>query len=194
MNQTIENMLARHSCRSYLPDAVDRETIDLLIETGAAAARGFSKHPRKFIVITEPECLSKVNKAVRDAYRMIPITDELPDVMKAAIQRAVENDDAVFLFGAPVFVLISVDKDDLNGEATTALALGNMMVAAQSMGLGSCWLNQISRMAKLPPIQALLSELGVPETDAVYGTLVVGSPRGEIQGAPREVSEVVFFD
>ena len=194
MNQAIENMLARHSCRNYLPDAVDRQTIDLLIETGIAAARGFSKHPRKFVVITDPECLSKVNKAVRDAYRMIPITDDLPDVMKKAIKEAVENDDATFLQGAPVFIIISVDKGDLNGEATTALALGNMMLAAQSLGLGSCWLNQIPRMAKLPPIQALLSEIGIPETDIVFGTLVVGYPQTEVEGPPREASEVVFFD
>ena len=194
MNQTINEVCARRSVRGYTNEAVEKEIIDVVVQTGDSAAHGLAKHPRKFTVITKPETLAKVNAGIRDAFRNVPVTEQTPAVIRQMIQKA-QDDAADYLYAAPVFIIVSTDASDANGESDTALALGNMMIAAQSLGLGSCWMNQIPRLVKAPPVAALLRELGIPESDTVYGTLVLGHPlQGAAQGTRTINPDVSYFE
>ena len=190
MNQTIEYLLERHSVRAYRTDSVEPEKIETILEAGRAAAHGLSRQPRKFITITQPELLRKVSASIRDSFRMMTVTDQMPQVLKQLIARA-ENDDADYIYAAPVFIIVTTHAEDTSGIIDTSLALGNMMIAAQALELGSCWMNQISLLIKMPPIQALLRELGIPEHETVHGTLVVGYPVGDGRGPARQNSEFI---
>lgn len=71
--------------------------------------------------------------------------------------------------------------------ADSALALGNMMLAAHSIGIGSCWLNQVPRLSDYELMRELLTELEIPTDHVVYGSLALGYPDGkERSAAPRK--------
>lgn len=57
-----------------------------------------------------------------------------------------------------------------------AVAIENMMLAAHSLGLGSCWLNQLPGLTQMPQARALMDELGIPENHMIFGTFAVGYP------------------
>jgi nitroreductase len=79
-----------------------------------------------------------------------------------------------FLYNAPTFVIVSHLKNDGNALPDSALAMGNMMVAAHSLGIGSCWVNQLPGMTNMPLIMELLRELDIPENHIVFATAVFG--------------------
>lgn len=55
-----------------------------------------------------------------------------------------------------------------------ACALENIFLAATSLGIGSCWINQIGQNCDDPDVRALLTVLGVPENHKVYGCAALG--------------------
>lgn len=56
----------------------------------------------------------------------------------------------------------------------SALAIGNMMLAVHSLGIGICWLNQLAGLTHMPLIRELLNDLYIPVTHIVYGSVVMG--------------------
>lgn len=78
-------------------------------------------------------------------------------------------------------------KDNGNSMPESALAIGNMMLAAHSLGIGSCWLNQLPGLTHMPLIHELLTDLDIPENHIVYGSVVMGYAAEECRtAAPRK--------
>jgi nitroreductase len=75
----------------------------------------------------------------------------------------------------------------------SALAIGNMMLAAHSLGIGSCWVNQLPGLTHMPLIRELLTELDIPENHVVYGSVVMGYPANDPKPAdPRKDVTRIF--
>ena len=191
MSQTLNDILARRSVRSYTDQSVDEETLRNIVQAGESAAHGLMKS-RRFTVIADAKILKRVNEVIRDAFRAMPIREEMPAVIKGLINKSA-NDDADYIYGAPTFIIASADENDLSGVVDVSLALGNMMIAAESLGLGSCWMNQLPKMNSVPHVRSFLSELQIPEGHAVHGTLVLGYAANRSKGLEPRENEVVFF-
>jgi nitroreductase len=191
MNQTIRDILDRHSIRAYTNAPVPADALDAILEVGAAAAHGLGFRSRRFTVVTNTQALTSINVALRDAFRLMSPNDEMPSVLKNLIEKAAQ-DDADFLYGAPVFILVSVNADSMSGAVDTALSIANMSIAAQSLGLGSCWMNQITMLSQAPSVQNALRELGIPEDEMVHGTLVIGTPAPSARFATRIAGQFVY--
>lgn len=98
-----------------------------------------------------------------------------------------KDESSNFLYHAPTFIIVSNLKDNGNSMPDSALANGNMMLAAHSLGIGSCWLNQLPGLTHMPLIRELLSDLDVPVNHIVYGSVVMGYAAEEPkQAAPRK--------
>lgn len=186
MNAVIDAILTRRSVRSYRPDPVPPADLDTILLAGSYAPNGKGLQNWKFTAIASPERLRQVNEAIRQALLPIPVTPETHPYVASLIEKA-QDESAEFLYGAPALVIVSHLSSDSNAMANSALAIGSMMLAAHSLGLGSCWLNQLPGLAHLPPVLALLSELGIPEEYQVYGSMALGYPAEEPKpAAPRK--------
>lgn len=82
----------------------------------------------------------------------------------------------MFLFHAPVLILAANQKDYCNNMADCACALENMMLMANALDLGSCWVNQLKWLNENPDILTYLQKLGLKEEERIYGGLVIGHP------------------
>ena len=82
----------------------------------------------------------------------------------------------VFCYNAPVLIVVANRKDYGNNIADCACAIENMMVAANALDLGSCWINQLKWLNEEREIVEYLRGLGLKEDERVYGAVIIGYP------------------
>lgn len=186
MYTVLESIITRRSIRSFRSEQLCKEELNAILLAGSYAPNGMGTQSWKFTAIQNPQTMKKVNEAIRQTLLSIPVIAETHPYIVNLIEKA-KDENANFLYNAPTYVIVSNLKDNGNAMADSALAIGNMMLAAHSLGIGSCWLNQLPGLTHMPRIQQLLTELGIPENHIVYGSVVLGYPTDEPKPAePRK--------
>ena len=123
MNEMLKLMHDRRSTRAYRPEPLQEAVIQQILEAGRFAPSGMNKQLNHFYVITDPNYLADLT---------------------ALVSRKMENyRDKDFRYGAPVLVLVTNQKESTTCVQDASCAMENMMLAAFSLGVGSCWINQL---------------------------------------------------
>ena len=186
MNSIIENILTRRSIRTFRETQILEEDLNTILTAGSYAPNGMGTQSWKFTAIQKTSVLAKVNEAIRLTLISIPVVAETHPYVVSLVEKA-KDESSNFLYHAPTFIIVSNLKDNGNSMPDSALAIGNMMLAAHSLGIGSCWLNQLPGLIHMPLIRELLSDLDVPANHIVYGSVVMGYAAEEPkQAAPRK--------
>ncbi len=192
MNPIIENIVTRRSIRSYLDKPIAPEILGEILRAASYAPSAMGMQTRRMTAIQGREGIKKVNDAIREALRSIPITEKTNPYIISLIEKA-QSPDSEFLYGAPAYVIITDEESNLSAMADSTLAAGCLMLAAHAYGIGSCWLNQVPGMTQLPPIKALLRELGLPEEHRAYSSIVLGYAAGELPEAAERKDRVTII-
>ena len=109
----------------------------------------------------------------------------------AAAVMGTQNDP---FYGAPTAVLVLCDKTNPNGVQDASLVLGNLLLAASAIGLGSCWINRAKETFEMPEGKALLTKWGLDaEKYAGVGYCILGYPAagGTHAPTPRKADYVL---
>ncbi len=171
----MESLLRRRSCRSYKPELPEREKLEQIIEAGLYAASGKGMQSAVIVAVTD--------RALRD--RLME--------MNRVIGGWKEGFDP--FYGAPAVLLVLADKSSPNHVYDGSLAMGNMMLAAHALGLGSCWINRAREEFDSEEGKAILRSLGVEGDYEGIGHCVVGYPAGELPAAkPRREGRVFWVE
>lgn len=173
MNYAIENILTRRSIRAFKKEQIPVEDLNVILEAGSYAPNGMGMQSWKFTAIQNEDVIQKINDAIRRTLLSIPVVKETHPYVVSLIEKA-KDEHSDFLYYAPTYIIVTNLKDNGNGMPDSALAIGNMMLAAHSLGIGSCWLNQLPGLTHMPLIRELLTELDIPENHVVYGSVVMG--------------------
>ena len=164
---------SRRSTRVYRDAPVEPEKLDAVVEAGRYAPSGGNCQSAHFIVIRDAAVLDRLAREVEAAFAAM---QEEPGMYKSlvnAIRRA-QKGGYVFHYGAPVLVVLANRKDYGNNVADCACALENMMLMANALDLGSCWINQLRWLNEHPTLLATMRALGLREDERVYGALSLG--------------------
>ncbi len=173
MNEVLKNIQERRSVRKYKADAVPQELLDQVIEAGIFAASGANRQTAIVVEITNKDTIKKFTDSNREIGKWGPEVDPF--------------------YGAPVILLVLGDKASLNHDFDGSLILGNMMLAAHSLGLGSCWINRAREEFEMPEWQEWLKSIGIKGDYAGIGHLSVGYPaEGYPQAHPRKPNRVFY--
>ena len=166
-------ILTRRSVKSYKPDMPKREDINKIIEAGLAAASGRNMQASVVIAVT--------NKDIRDR-----LSHDNAAVMGAS------GDP---FYGAPCVLVVLAEKTAHTYVYDGSLTLGNMMLAAHELSLGSCWIHRAKEVMAQPEWQEWIKSLGLKGEYEGIGNLVVGYPEGGFP-VPKERKEgrVVYAD
>ena len=171
MNQVIEAMLQRRSCRAYEAKQVEEAHLQEILLAGTYAASGMGRQAAKIVVVQDPE------------------TREQLRVMNAAIMGNPGMDP---FYGAPTVVVVLTDGSK-NGIRDGSLVMGNLMNAAASLGVGSCWINRARQVFDSEEGKALLKKWGVPEQYRGVGNCILGYADGEANpAAPRKENRIYW--
>lgn len=172
MNQVIESLLSRRSCRSYKPDMVPEELIAEVAKAGtyAPTSRG----------LQSPIILAVSNKELRDRLSKLN-----------AIY--IGNPDSDPFYGAPVVMVVLVDKKSGCPVCDGSVVIGNMLNAAHALGLGSCWIHRAEQTFESEEGKAILKELGIEGDYLGVGNCILGyADKPVAPAAPRKENYVYY--
>jgi len=168
-------ILTRRSSRNYLPMPVEREKLDKLLAAGRQAPSGGNNQTNHFLVIQNRDVLDKLVGMVEEAFSNMDVDENTYASLKHAIL-ASKKGGYVFCYNAPVLIVVANRRDYSNNMADCACAIENIMVAANALDLGSCWINQLRWLNEEPALVEYLRFLGLREYERVYGAVIVGYP------------------
>ena len=172
---TFENIITRRSTRKYLDKEVSQELLEKIIETGRYAPSGGNSQSNHFLVIQNKQIIDRLVKMVEKAFSKMEITENMYRSLQNSINLS-KKGGYVFCYNAPVLIIVANKKDYGNNQADCALALENMMLEANELDLGSCYINQLKWLNEDQKILSYLQSLGMNEDERVYDSLIVGYP------------------
>lgn len=208
MNPVIDAIKTRRSVRSYKADPVSKDVIETLIEAGNWAPTGANFQPWRFVVITDPDFRQKLLEAARPGYResirgflnaqghLREHAGEMlqrclgwtSETYEALIYRLLETEDGVY-YAAPVIIFV-IGAPPITVDADCAMVCQNMMLAAHSLGLGSCWVGFGSNIKHDPEIVAALE---LEDKERIYGPIIVGYPEIFPEPPPKKEPRVKWI-
>lgn len=191
----MEALFTRRSTRKMKPDLPPRELLERVVEAGRAAPSGSNSQTTHMLVITQPGILSDLAALVQAAFAaMEPGPDAYVSLRHAA--SAAKKGGYVFHYNAPVLIVTANQKGYGNAMADSACALENMMIAANALDLGSCWINQLHWLDENPAVRAYLENLGLGRDETVTGGLILGYAAGGLpsrEPLPRTGNPVTWL-
>ena len=173
MNAVIEAMKARRSVRTFRPDPISEELLSQVLEAGTYAATGMNWQ--------SPTILAVTNREVRD--ELMRVNAEI-----------LGNPGSDPFYGAPVVLTVLADPSRPTHVYDGSLVIGNLMLAAHALGLGSCWIHRAKETFERPEGKALLARYGLPENLVGIGNCVLGYAAAPLrQASPRKPDYVKFI-
>ena len=175
MNEVLKAMKERRSIRSFQPRMPAKADLEQIIEAGLYAANGMGRQATIIVAIT--------NQALRDKLA----------ALNAKIGGWKEGFDP--FYGAPAILLVLAEKNWRNKIYDGSLVMGNLMLAAHSLGLGSIWIHRAKEEFELPEYEQLLKEIGIEGEWEGIGHCAVGYIKGDIPDpAPRKEGRVFWAE
>jgi len=185
-NPVLDTIYGRRSVRKYSDKDVPDETIREIIRAGTYAPTAVNKQPWRFVVIRNRKLIDEYDERAKKIFVSMFRDSTVPEL--AAYAKNLAKPEVRILYEAPVFILVFASPDGLN-EHDCALAAENMMLAAHSLGIGSCW---IGLAAGLGSDEAFLKENGVPKDHKLVAPLIFGYPAKSALPAPARNADVIL--
>ena len=173
MNEVIKAIKERRSIRRFKPDMPEKKDLDAVIEAGLYAASARGKQAPVIIAVTNKELREKLARA------------------NCKIGGWEEGFDP--FYGAPVIFIVLVEKDWPCRVYDGSLVMGNMMLCAHSLGLGSIWIHRAKEEFEMPEFKAVLRDLGIEGELEGIGHCAVGYIDGDMPKAAARKDGRVFW-
>lgn len=167
MNETLKVLRERRSIRKYKKEQVEPQTLDAILDAGTWAPSAMGGQSAVMVVVQDPEMLGYLS------------------ARNAQIQGKPGTDP---FYGAPTAVVVLADGGKANWLQDGSLVMGNLMTAAWSLGVGSCWINRAKEFFDTEEGKELLRKWGLPESCRGVGFCVLGYAEGDVP-APRPRKE-----
>ena len=174
MNEVIRAMLERRSIRKFKPEVPKKEDLEQIIEAGLYAANGMGRQAAIVVAVTNREIIEKLSKVNAEIWGKEGIDP---------------------FYGAPAILIVLAEKDWRNAAYDGSLVMGNLMLAAHSLGLGSIWINRAKQEFEMEEWKAWLKSIGVEGEWEGVGHCAIGFIDGDIpKAAPRKANRVFWAE
>jgi nitroreductase len=186
MNQVIDTIMNRRSVRFYDSKPISKQDIELIINSGNNAPSGGNSQDWRFVVVESDDIRNEMSQFAMPIYKKW-IAGSPPDFQDLRRHIDEVSSDPIY-YSAPVIIFV------IGTGATSPLdcpmVCQNMMLAARSIGIGSCWtfFGQLAQEA--PSVKAML-ELKADEK--IFGPIVLGYPKDGFPPAPEKRPPEVKF-
>ncbi|GHU56736.1 NAD(P)H nitroreductase [Clostridia bacterium] len=176
-NEVLRCIHARRSTRKFDERQISDEQLNVLLDAAIWAPSGGNNQSWLFTAIQDKEKLLRLNDLVRDGFQVWIPDDDYPG--KLAMKTYSSREDFNFYRNAPTLIVATNKPNYENAMADCALALENIFLAATSIGLGSCYINQLHWLRNDSGVRAYLCGLGMPADHVICSSVVVGYGVGE---------------
>ena len=166
MNDIIKTLGERSSCRSFKAEQIPMDALREILWAGSHAPSGMNRHSAIAVAVQDADVIARLSKL--NASVMSSMTDPF--------------------YGAPTVIVVMADSTVWTHIEDGSLAIGNMLNAAYSLGLGGCWIHRAKEVMATAEGRALMKKWGIPDTYVGIGNVILGYPSGKLPAAkePRE--------
>lgn len=165
MQETLKVLKERRSCRSYKAEQIKEEELNTILKAGTYAPTGMGAQSPIMIVVQDQETIQELSK------------------MNAAV---IGKPDMDPFYGAPTVIIVLADKNRPTYIYDGSLVMGNLMNAAEAIGLGSCWIHRAKEVFESEEGQELLKKWGIEGDYAGIGHCILGYPQEVAEAKPRK--------
>ncbi len=181
-NETLKTILKRRSIRSFKQEQIKDEELLTILEAAKYAPSAMGQQPWHFTVIQNKEVIAKIDEFGKKFF------------LNSGVERFVERAKAENFslnYHAPTYIIASGDVNAIAPVNDVSLAIGNIFLAAESLGLGAVWIHAVNHLKTSDEGRELFKELGIPEGYEPFGSVALGYNGGEIpEPAPRREGTV----
>ena len=170
MNETMNTMLQRRSCRKYTGEPVREADLEQILLAGTYAASGMGRQSAKIVVVQDPATREQLRK------------------MNAAVLGSPDTDP---FYGASTICVVLADPEVGTWVEDGSLVMGNLMLAAESLGVASCWIHRAREEFDSEEGKALLRAWGIPERYRGVGHCILGYADGPAAPAKARKSDFI---
>jgi len=171
MNEVLNALKQRRSCRMYLPRQVEPEQLDAILEAGTYAPTGMNRQAPVIVAVQDPQTVAKLSR----------------------LNAAVMGSDSDPFYGAPTVVVVLANPEVRTYLHDGALVMGNLMNAAHAVNVDSCYIFRAKEMFETEEGKALLRQWGVPEHYVGIGNCILGygAAGGKRPAGPRKENYII---
>ena len=170
MNETIKNLVERRSCRKYSSTQIKEDELNIVLKAGEYAPTGMGMQSPIIVVLQNKSIIDKLSK----------------------INAKIMGKDEDPFYGAPTVLVVLADKNIGTYIEDGSLVLGNLMNAAYSLGLGSCWIHRAKEEFETDEGKELLKEWNISENYVGIGHCILGYPEEKSEAKPRKDGYIRF--
>ena len=170
MNDTIKNLVERRSCRKYSSTQIKEDELNSVLKAGEYAPTGMGMQSPIIVVLQNKSIIDKLSK----------------------INAKIMGKDEDPFYGAPTVLVVLADKNIGTYIEDGSLVLGNLMNAAYSLGLGSCWIHRAKEEFETDEGKELLKEWNISENYVGIGHCILGYPEEKSEAKPRKDGYIRF--
>ncbi|MBQ3805834.1 MAG: nitroreductase [Prevotella sp.] len=160
MNRTINDIITRRSVKKYQDKAVPQELLEEIVRAGMYAPTGRNSQSPIIIAVTQKDMRDRLSRMNLDI------------IMGNNLTTSSGHSDP--FYGAPVVLVVLARKDVATRVYDGSLVMENMMIAANSLGLGSCWIHRAKEMFETEEGKEILRKLGITDEYEGIGNCIVG--------------------
>lgn len=177
-NVVVETIMARRSVRKYKDQPVEREKMQVILECGINAPNGMNKQPWEVRVVDNPEYINGVT-----------------ELFKKDNPKMAEGADFKNMFrNAPTVIFLGHEVASQSSQFECGLLAGNIITAAQSMGLGTCCLGGPIAFMKTPAAADYVKRLDFSEGYELLYAIAIGYPDESPAAKPRDAGKIKFVE
>lgn len=196
MNSVIENIKKRRSIRQYTDKKIPKKLVEEIISAGRFAPSAHNTQPWRFVVIKDSRKIKELSDYIKKWFKRRLILKPIISLFSKKLLKTLESaekrlfiDQDLFFYGAPLLVLVCA-KPNRWAEKDCSCAAQNMMLAARSLGIGSCWVGYADYV--IGKSKRLQKELKIPSGTKIQANLVFGYPKRFPDAVvPRKKEKVV---
>lgn len=167
MNEALQNLLTRRSCRAYRDEQISEDQLNAILEAGTYAPTGMGRQSPLIVAIQDPQTLAQVER------------------LNGAVMG---RPDTHPFYGAPTVVVVFGNTQTPLCDADANLVIGNLLNAANAVGVDSCYIWRARETFASPEGKELKLAWGIPEHYEGIGNVILGygKPEGIRPAAPRK--------
>lgn len=162
MNEVLNVIKRRRSIRKYLPKQIKEEDLKLIIESAVYAPSAHNDQPWHFTVIQNKDIIQMIS----DKSKELAAESEVDWIKKMAL-----NPDTHLTYNSPTLIIVSGNKTATAPLVDCSAAIQNMLLVAESLGIGSVWIGLIRFFFKL---EDEVKKLGIPDGYEPYYGVALG--------------------
>jgi nitroreductase len=176
MNETIKTILARRSVRKYQDRQITDEELNTILESAVYAPSAMNLQEWRFTAVLNKSIIDELDSQIKKGASQSPV-EQIRELAKRS---------GSFFYNAPAVVIVSCEKNlSANPQPyDTGCAMQNMMIAAKSLGIGSCWIHAPHFAGNYEPFRDILTKLEIPLNHDVFASVALGYPEGDEPSAP----------